>query len=172
MDADVLWQRYQDWLYYHEGLGFYLDVSRVRFDDTFVETMQPKFEKAFRDMDALEKGAIANPDENRMVGHYWLRDADLAPTSELRQEILKTLEDIEDFADKVLTGGIHPPGSPNLLMSYLSALAVLPWDPNSSPMPLLQFPHLWQFTSLIIPTPLALITSSPSCKIDFLAPWY
>jgi glucose-6-phosphate isomerase len=110
MDADVLWQRYQDWLYYHEGLGFYLDVSRVRFDDTFVETMQPKFEKAFRDMDALEKGAIANPDENRMVGHYWLRDADLAPTSELRQEILKTLEEIEDFANKVLTGGIHPPG--------------------------------------------------------------
>ena len=110
MDADVLWQRYQDWLYYHEGLGFYLDVSRIRFDDTFVETMQPKFEKAFRDMDALEKGAIANPDEDRMVGHYWLRDADLAPTSELRQEILKTLEEIEDFADKVLTGGIHPPG--------------------------------------------------------------
>ena len=29
-------------------------------------------------MAALEKGAIANPDENRMVGHYWLRAPDLA----------------------------------------------------------------------------------------------
>jgi glucose-6-phosphate isomerase len=28
MDAATLWQRYQDWLYYHQGLGFYLDVSR------------------------------------------------------------------------------------------------------------------------------------------------
>ncbi|HAJ62426.1 MAG TPA: glucose-6-phosphate isomerase, partial [Cyanobacteria bacterium UBA8543] len=57
------WQRYQDWLYYQQGLEFYLDVSRMSFDDAFIETMQPKFEKAFKDMDALEKGAIANPDE-------------------------------------------------------------------------------------------------------------
>jgi glucose-6-phosphate isomerase len=111
MDAATLWQRYQDWLYYHEGLGFYLDVSRMRFDDAFVEAMQPKFEKAFKDMDALEKGAIANPDENRMVGHYWLRDPDLAPTPELQQEILNTLEHIEDFTQKVHTGAIHPPGT-------------------------------------------------------------
>ena len=111
MDAAALWQRYQDWLYYHEGLEFYLDVSRMRFDDAFVEAMQPKFEKAFKDMDALEKGAIANPDENRMVGHYWLRDPDLAPTPELQQEIIKTLEEIEAFTEKVHTGGIHPPGT-------------------------------------------------------------
>ena len=111
MDAAALWQRYQDWLYYHEGLGFYLDVSRMRFDDAFVETIQPKFEKAFKDMDALEKGAIANPDENRMVGHYWLRDSDLAPTPELQQEIINTLEHIEAFTQKVHTGTIHPPGT-------------------------------------------------------------
>jgi hypothetical protein len=36
MNAAALWQRYQDWLYYHEGLGFYLDISRMRFDDAFV----------------------------------------------------------------------------------------------------------------------------------------
>lgn len=111
MDAAALWQRYQDLLYYHKGLEFYLDVSRMRFDDVFVETMQPKFEKAFKDMDALEKGAIANPDENRMVGHYWLRDPDLAPTPELRQEIISTLEQIETFTEKVHKGAIHPPGT-------------------------------------------------------------
>jgi glucose-6-phosphate isomerase len=109
MDAAALWQRYQDWLYYHEGLGFYLDVSRMRFDHQFVEQMQPKFGKAFQDMVALEKGAIANPDEHRMVGHYWLRDPDLAPTPEIKREIVSTLDSIQAFARRVHQGEIHPP---------------------------------------------------------------
>ena len=109
MNARALWQRYQNWLYLHEGLGLYLDVSRIRFDDAFVESLQPKFDKAFADMAQLEKGAIANPDENRMVGHYWLRNPDLAPAPELTQEIVQTLEQIEAFAEKVQTGAIHPP---------------------------------------------------------------
>lgn len=65
MDATALWQRYQQWLYFHEKLGFYLDVSRMRFDDAFVDALQPKFTKAFADMVELENGAIANPDEDR-----------------------------------------------------------------------------------------------------------
>jgi glucose-6-phosphate isomerase len=81
----------------------------MRFDDAFVESLRPKFDKAFADMAQLEKGAIANPDENRMVGHYWLRNPDLAPTPELTQEIVQTLEQIEAFAEKVQTGAIHPP---------------------------------------------------------------
>jgi glucose-6-phosphate isomerase len=81
----------------------------MRFDDAFVESLRPKFDKAFADMAALEKGAIANPDENRMVGHYWLRNPDLAPTPELTQEIVQTIEQIEAFAEKVQTGAIHPP---------------------------------------------------------------
>ncbi len=112
MDAAALWQRYQDWLYYHEGLELYLDISRMGFDDAFVEAMLPKFEKAFKDMDALVNGAIANPDENRMVGHYWLRDPDLAPTPELQQDIVKTLEKIETFTKNIHTGAIHPPRAP------------------------------------------------------------
>jgi len=112
MDAAALWQRYQDWLYYHEGLGFYLDVSRMRFDEAFVEAMQPKFDQAFRDMAALEGGAIANPDEQRMVGHYWLRDPDLAPTAELTQDIIHTIDQIEAFTQKVRIGAIHPPQAP------------------------------------------------------------
>lgn len=108
MDTRELWQRYEDWLYYHEGLGFYLDVSRMRFDDALVNALRPKFEKAFNDMEALEGGAIANPDENRMVGHYWLRAPDLAP-AQLGKEIVETLNEIEAFAKKVHEGTIHPP---------------------------------------------------------------
>jgi glucose-6-phosphate isomerase len=109
MDAAALWQRYQNWLYYHQGLEFYVDISRIKFDEAFVEKMQPKFEKAFKDMEALEAGAIANPDEGRMVGHYWLRNPDLAPTPEIKQEILEPLEQIETFAKKVHSGEIKPP---------------------------------------------------------------
>jgi glucose-6-phosphate isomerase len=109
MDAASLWQRYQDWLYYHAGLGLYLDISRMRFDDAFVATMAPKFETAFAAMQALEAGAIANPDEQRMVGHYWLRNADLAPTPDLQQDITQTLAQIATFVSKVHSGDIHPP---------------------------------------------------------------
>jgi glucose-6-phosphate isomerase len=108
MDAATLWQRYQDWLYFHEGLGLYVDISRIRFDDRFLSMMQPKFEKAFRDIAALEGGAIANPDENRMVGHYWLRDPDLAPTPELKHDIVETLQRIHTFADRVHQGEVRP----------------------------------------------------------------
>ncbi|MEM8806110.1 MAG: glucose-6-phosphate isomerase [Cyanobacteria bacterium P01_G01_bin.38] len=110
MDAAALWKRYQEWLYYHEDMGFYLDVSRVNFDDAFVSEMAPRFEKAFEDIEAIEAGAIANPDENRMVGHYWLRDPDLAPNDALRYEITSTLNNIETFAQQIRTGTLYPPG--------------------------------------------------------------
>ncbi|WP_267384429.1 glucose-6-phosphate isomerase [Cyanobacterium sp. uoEpiScrs1] len=109
MNKLQLWQRYQNWLYYHQGLGLYLDISRMRFNDTFVDGLKPKFEKAFQDMEALEAGAIANPDEGRMVGHYWLRAPELAPNDDIRKEITEPLEAIADFVTKVHSGSIKPP---------------------------------------------------------------
>ena len=52
----TLWQRYQDWLYYNEDLGFYLDISRISFTDELVKELEPKFTKAFDDIEALESG--------------------------------------------------------------------------------------------------------------------
>ncbi|MEM7649443.1 MAG: glucose-6-phosphate isomerase [Cyanobacteria bacterium P01_A01_bin.70] len=107
MNAIDLWQKYEAWLYYHEGLELYVDISRIGFDEAFVKTLKPKFDQAFTDMVALEQGAIANPDENRMVGHYWLRDPDLAPEG-LGQEVTTVLDDIEEFVKKVYAGTIQP----------------------------------------------------------------
>jgi glucose-6-phosphate isomerase len=59
----------------------------MKMDDAFFATMEPKIQKAFTGMAGLEKGAVANPDEKRMVGHYWLRNSALAPTDEIRREI-------------------------------------------------------------------------------------
>ena len=111
MNNQELWQRYQDWLYFNNDLGLYLDISRMRFDNELVNTLKPKFTKAFKDIEDLEHGAIANPDENRMVGHYWLRNPDLAPP-ELKKEIIDNIEQIEDFVQKVHDGRVHPISAP------------------------------------------------------------
>lgn len=111
MTSKKLWQRYQDWLYFHDVLGLYLDISRIPLDDELLTQLQPKFSKAFADMAALEAGAIANPDEDRMVGHYWLRAPERAP-NDLKKEIETTLIHIEDFVRRVHHGIIHPPYEP------------------------------------------------------------
>lgn len=105
-DPRALWTRYVDWLYQHKELGLFLDVSRIGFTDEFVAEMEPRFRAAFRAMEALEKGAIANPDEGRMVGHYWLRNSKLAPNSFLRLQIDKTLDSVCKFAEDVVSGKV------------------------------------------------------------------
>jgi len=70
--------------------------------------MRPLVEKAFGAMRELEGGAIANPDENRMVGHYWLRNSKLAPTPELRADIDDTNARIKQFAGDIHAGKVAP----------------------------------------------------------------
>ncbi|HJZ89654.1 MAG TPA: glucose-6-phosphate isomerase [Gemmataceae bacterium] len=109
MTGAQLWQRYRRYLSRIPSLGLTLDISRMGFADGSLEGLDLPIFAAFRDMDALEKGAIANPDENRMVGHYWLRAPGLAPTPEIAAEIRKTVEDIKSFAAKIHGGQIRPP---------------------------------------------------------------
>jgi hypothetical protein len=80
----------------------------MRFDDGFFERMAQPMRKAFEAMDALERGAIANPDENRMVGHYWLRAPELAPSAEIADEIRKTVQQVKKFAAAVHRGAVCP----------------------------------------------------------------
>src|SRR6266566_6197835 len=106
MPSSSLWQRFQQYFVHYDDLGFSLDISRMRFPDDFFEKMQPKIDKAFAAMRELESGAIANPDENRMVGHYWLRNSALAPTAELRADIEETNKRIKSFTANVHAGKI------------------------------------------------------------------
>src|SRR6478609_9216953 len=112
MDATNLWQRFQQYLCRVPELGLALDISRMRFDDGFLNRMAAPMRQAFEAMDALERGAIANPDEKRMVGHYWLRAPELAPTPEIAGEIRKTVADVKSFAAGVHGGTIRPPTAP------------------------------------------------------------
>jgi glucose-6-phosphate isomerase len=104
-----LWERYQRLVCTVPELGLTVDPSRMRMGPDFHQRTSGAIAAAFRDMDALEGGAIANPDEQRMVGHYWLRDPARAPTPEIRREIEETARRIRSFAADVHTGRVHPP---------------------------------------------------------------
>jgi len=100
------WERFQKYYTEFPELNLAIDLSRMNVDDAFFAAMEPKIQKAFADMNALEAGAIANPDEKRMVGHYWLRTPALAPTKEITQEIEAALSKIKAFAAKIHNGEI------------------------------------------------------------------
>jgi len=103
------WDRFKERCFPFPALGVSLDLSRMPLPGDYFSGMEPAFRSAFAAMDALENGAIANPDENRMVGHYWLRAPKLAPTPEIRNEIETTLASIKEFAGKVHKGAIAAP---------------------------------------------------------------
>jgi glucose-6-phosphate isomerase len=109
MNKTELWQRYSTYLCSCSEISLSLDISRMNFGDGFFAQMEPAMQRAITAMAELEKGAIANPDEGRMVGHYWLRNSDLAPTPELRKEIDDTVSQVIGFCSKVHNGELTNP---------------------------------------------------------------
>ncbi len=103
------WSSFKNHYFPNDALGIALDLSRMPFPEGYLEQMARPMQKAFSDMSALEKGAISNPDENRMVGHYWLRAPHLAPSQELSGAITDALARIRDFTTKVHSGVIRGP---------------------------------------------------------------
>jgi glucose-6-phosphate isomerase len=104
LSKEQLWHRFQRHFTDFPSLGLAIDLSRVNFPEDFFARMQPAMQKAFAAMAALEKGAIANPDEKRMVGHYWLRNPALAPSPAIRTAIEDTVAAVKAFAAEVHGG--------------------------------------------------------------------
>src|SRR3954467_7506247 len=96
-----LWTRYREYLCAVPSIGLTLDISRMQFPDGFLQSVEPALQSAYTEIEELERGAIANKDENRMVGHYWLRNPKLAPTTEIRDEIASTLIAIREFVRSI-----------------------------------------------------------------------
>ncbi len=105
MNKIDLWSRYKEFLYNDAVTGFMLDISRIGFDPSLFTSSKPMFQQALAEMADLENGAIANKDENRMVGHYWLRNPEIAPPA-LRASITDTLASIETLTAKIHKGDI------------------------------------------------------------------
>ncbi len=100
------WDRFQQYFVRYPRLGFSIDISRMGFQDELFTRMEGKIDHAFKAMRELESGAISNPDEQRMVGHYWLRDSKLAPDAAIKKEIDETLEASLKFAAAVHSGAV------------------------------------------------------------------
>lgn len=101
------WNRFKQHYLNINELDFAIDISRINFGDNFFAEMDPQMQRAYTAMKALEGGAISNPDEGRMVGHYWLRNPALAPNAEISAEIQACLAKIKQIASNVHTGEIQ-----------------------------------------------------------------
>jgi glucose-6-phosphate isomerase len=108
LEGEKLLKRYRKHLWTSAKLGMALDISRMGFSERLWNHMEPAMQRAFDAMARLESGEVANPDEDRMVGHYWLRAPHLAPTDELGEEIQRTIDAVADFARRVHTRQLKP----------------------------------------------------------------
>ena len=122
------WKRFQKYYTEFPALGLTVDLSRMNVDDAFFAAMEPRMQRAFAQMAELERGVIANPDETRMVGHYWLRNPALAPTPAIRKEIEGTVDKIKEFCAKVHAARIEGAGGPfkNYLLIGIGGSALGP----------------------------------------------
>ncbi len=103
----LLWNRYCEYRYDAPEIGLTLDISRVRFEDDYFTLMSSPITAAMDAMEALEAGAIANSDEHRMVGHYWLRNPDMAPVENIGLDIKHIWASIRLFAAQLHEGAIR-----------------------------------------------------------------
>lgn len=100
------WQAFQDWYCGCPEIGLSLDASRMDLSPDLIAQMASRFQSVFSAMKKLEAGEIANPDENRMVGHYWLRAPELAPTPDLTKAIIEALANTKSFNTHIHSGTI------------------------------------------------------------------
>ena len=125
---EQLWKRFQERYVDYPGIGLAIDLSRVDFPADFFSRMEQPMQHAFQAMAELEKGAIANEDEKRMVGHYWLRNSALAPDPAIRDAINETVAAVKAFAAEVHGGKTAGAKGPfkNLLVIGIGGSALGP----------------------------------------------
>jgi len=110
MNNNDKWIRYCDLLFCDGSLGFWLDISRMDVEKRDFDKFKDIYSDAFDSVESLENGSIANIDEGRQVGHYWLRNPKIAPTQEISDSITKEIQDISKFGASILNGDITNSG--------------------------------------------------------------
>jgi glucose-6-phosphate isomerase len=101
-----------DLIYTDKKSNFSIDLNFSK-QATLEMIENSKWQKAHQELLELEQGEIANPDEKRMVGHYWLRNSDIAPSEEIKNLIISTKEDLKNFAKKIVSGDIKSSSGKN-----------------------------------------------------------
>jgi glucose-6-phosphate isomerase len=86
-----------------KAVGVELDFARMELQDDLAERYSVQIARAVDEMAAVESGAEVNSDEGRQVGHYWLRNPEMAP-GDLGTAITETWKEIDEFASQVFAG--------------------------------------------------------------------
>jgi len=100
------WEKFSKYLWFDKKLNIWLDISKVIFNEEQIIEIEKKFDDVFQASKNLEEGAISNIDENRQVGHYWLRNSNIAPNKEIKNEIDIDIKNIKHFCSQVLNRNI------------------------------------------------------------------
>ena len=98
------WPHFQQWCLEIPELQTTLDLSRSGLTQENLAAFKQPCADALAGMVALEAGALANPDEQRQVGHYWLRNPELAPTREIMEDIRNAWTVLDEFTQSVHAG--------------------------------------------------------------------
>ncbi len=106
MNNNDKWIRYCDLLFSNDSLGFWLDISRMDVEKSDFDKFKDIYSDAFDSVESLENGSIANIDEGRQVGHYWLRNPQIAPSKEISDSIANEIQEISKFGTSILSGQI------------------------------------------------------------------
>ncbi len=94
--ADTL-DHYLTWRLYRAELDIELDFADAQLDEPSLTANAPRLEAALDALHRIEGGAVANIDEGRMVGHYWLRDPERAPDPAIALAIHASWRKIESL---------------------------------------------------------------------------
>ncbi len=103
----VSWEEYCRSICSVEGLGLVVDLSRMGIPDDWWATMAGPIAAAYGEMADLERGELVNTEEQRRVGHYWLRDSRRAPDAAMAQAIEETIAQVQRFAADARTRFDH-----------------------------------------------------------------
>ncbi len=107
MNGDLnSWDKFCNYLWFDKKLNIWLDISKINFTSKEIKNLNDKFKDVFSSIKELENGAISNIDENRQVGHYWLRNPSISPSSKIGEEIRENINSISEFGKQILNGDI------------------------------------------------------------------
>ena len=100
------WDKFCNYLWFDKKLNIWLDISKINFNNDKILYLEKKFIDVFSSIKELEAGAISNIDEDRQVGHYWLRNPSIAPSEVIGEEISNDIRCISEFGKNILNGKI------------------------------------------------------------------
>lgn len=107
------WQKFTDNLLRYSEPDLWLDLSLMDLPKDLIEAKEKCINKSLDEIRKIEEGAKVNTDEDkdsggRQVGHYWLRNPELAP-NEIGISIQRKIAEVKAFSSGIHKGEILNP---------------------------------------------------------------